>query len=65
MKTEIKNIPLDIPSEVDLKNATPSNSCNTAKHFTWLFNVVKDNAQEFRAYFNTATYTCGSYAIWA
>ena len=33
------------------------NSCATTDDFMWLFNTVKDNAEQLRAYFQTATYT--------
>ena len=37
-------------------------SCATTEDFTWLFNTVKDNAEQLRAYFQTATYnTTGDY----
>ena len=40
------------------------NSCATTEDFTWLFNAVKDNAEQLRAYFQTATYnTTGDYKI--
>ena len=38
------------------------NSCATTEDFTWLFNTVKDNAEQLRAYLQTATYnTTGDY----
>ena len=38
------------------------NTCDTAEDFTWIFNAVKDNAEQLRAYFQTATYnTTGDY----
>ena len=38
------------------------NSCATTEDFTWLFNTVKDNAEQLRAYFQTATCnTTGDY----
>ena len=36
--------------------------CDTTEDFTWLFNAVKDNAEQLRAYLKTATYnTTGDY----
>ena len=36
--------------------------CDTTEDFTWLFNAVKDNAEQLRTYFQTATYnTTGDY----
>ena len=38
------------------------NSCATTEDFTWLFDAVKANAEQLRAYFQTATYnTTGDY----
>ena len=37
-------------------------SCATTEDFTWIFNAVKDNSEQLRAYFQTATYnTTGDY----
>ena len=38
------------------------NSCANTDDFTWLFNAVKYNAEQLRAYLKTATYnTTGDY----
>ena len=53
MKPEIKKILMDMLSDA---------GCATTDDFTWLFNTVKDNAEQLRAYFQTATYnTTGDY----
>ena len=58
MKPEIKNIIAEMLSDAGI------NSCATTEDFTWLFNAVKDNAEQLRAYFQTATYnTTGDYKI--
>ena len=58
MKPEIKKIIMDMLSDAGV------NSCATTEDFTWLFNAVKDNAEQLRAYFQTATYnTTGDYKI--
>ena len=37
-------------------------SCATTEDFTWLFNAVKDNAEQLRTYLKTTTYnTTGDY----
>ena len=39
-------------------------SCATTEDFTWLFNAVKDNAEQLRVYLKTVTYnTTGDYKI--
>ena len=56
MKPEIKKIITEMLSDAGI------NSCATTDDFTWLFNTVKDNAEQLRAYFQTATYnTTGDY----
>ena len=56
MKPEIKKTIMDMLSDAGV------NSCATTEDFTWLFNTVKDNAEQFRAHFQTATYnTTGDY----
>ena len=56
MKSEIKNIIAEMLSDAGI------NSCATTEDFTWIFNAVKDNAEQLRAYFQTATYnTTGDY----
>ena len=58
MKPEIKKILMDMLSDAGIT------SCATTEDFTWLFNAVKDNAEQLRAYFQTATYnTTGDYKI--
>ena len=58
MKPEIKKILMDMLSDAGIT------SCATTEDFTWLFYAVKDNAEQFRAYFQTATYnTIGDYKI--
>ena len=58
MKPEIKKILTDMLSDAGIT------SCGTTEDFTWLFNAVKDNAEQLRAYFQTATYnTTGDYII--
>ena len=58
MKPEIKNVIAEMLSDAGI------NSCATTEDFTWLFNAVKDNAEQLRAYFQTATYnTTGDYKI--
>ena len=43
-------------------DATVTDLCDTTEDFTWLFNTIKANAEQFRAYFQTATYnTTGDY----
>ena len=38
------------------------NSCATTEDFTWLFNTVKDNAEQLRVRFKNETYhTTGDY----
>ena len=41
---------------MDMLSDAGVNSCATTEDFTWLFNTVKDNAEQLRAYFQTATY---------
>ena len=37
-------------------------TCANTEDFAWLFNAVKDNAEQLRAYFQTAAYnTTGDY----
>ena len=56
MKSEIKKTIMDMLSDAGI------NSCATTEDFTWLFNTVKDNAEQLRAYLQTATYnTTGDY----
>ena len=56
MKPEIKKTIMDMLSDAGIS------SCATTDDFTWLFNTVKDNAEQLRAYFQTATYnTTGDY----
>ena len=56
MKPEIKKILMDMISGAGI------NSCATTEDFTWLFDAVKANAEQLRAYFQTATYnTTGDY----
>ena len=51
MNPEIKKILMDMLSDAGV------NFCDTTEDFAWLFNAVKDNAEQLRAYFQTATYT--------
>ena len=51
MKPEIKKIITEMLSDAGI------NSCATTEDFTWLFTAVKDNSEQLRAYFQTATYT--------
>ena len=38
------------------------NTCANTEDFAWLFTAVKDNSEQLRAYFQTATYnTTGDY----
>ena len=56
MNPEIKKILMDMLSDAGIT------SCATTEDFAWLFNAVKDNAEQLRAYFQTATYnTTGDY----
>ena len=56
MKPEIKKRLMDMLSDAGIT------SCATTEDFTWLFNAVKDNPEQFRTYFKTATYnTTGDY----
>ena len=58
MKPEIKKIIMDMLSDAGV------NFCATTEDFTWLFDAVKANAEQLRAYFQTATYnTTGDYKI--
>ena len=60
MKIEIKNAVLEMLSD----DATVTDLCDTAEDFTWVFDYVKTNAEQLRAYFQTATYnTTGDYKI--
>lgn len=62
MKNEIKNILLEMISEIGINEASVAELCDTAEDFTWLFNCVKDNSEQFRTYFKMATYnTTGDY----
>ena len=42
---------------MDMISDAGINTCDTTEDFTWLFTTVKDNAEQLRAYFQTATYT--------
>ena len=56
MKPEIKKIITEMLSDAGV------NSCATTEDFTWLFDAVKANAEQLRAYFKTAIYnTTGDY----
>ena len=56
MKSEIKKTIMDMLSDAGII------SFATTEDFTWIFNAVKDNAEQLRAYFQTATYnTTGDY----
>ena len=56
MKPEIKKTIMDMLSDAGIS------SCATTEDFTWIFNAVKDNSEQLRAYFQTATYnTTGDY----
>ncbi len=56
MKPEIKKIITEMLSDAGV------NSCATTEDFTWLFDAVKADAEQLRAYFQTATYnTTGDY----
>ena len=56
MKPEIKKIITEMLSDAGI------NTCATIEDFTWLFDAVKANAEQLRAYFQTATYnTTGDY----
>ena len=56
MKPEIKKTIMDMLSDAGV------NSCATTEDFTWLFDAVKANAEQLRAYFQTANYnTTGDY----
>ena len=47
---------------MDILSDAGITSCATTEDFTWLFNAVKDNAEQLRACFQTATYnTTGDY----
>ena len=47
---------------MDMLSDAGVNSCATTEDFTWLFNTVKDNAEQLRAYLQTAIYnTTGDY----
>ena len=47
---------------MDMLSDAGINSCATTEDFTWLFNTVKDNAEQLRAYLKAATYnTTGDY----
>ena len=49
---------------MDMLSDAGITSCATTEDFTWLFYAVKDNAEQLRAYFQTATYnTTGDYKI--
>ena len=56
MNPEIKKIITDMLSDAGV------NSCTTTEDFTWLFDAVKANAEQLRAYLKTTTYnTTGDY----
>ena len=56
MKPEIKKILMQMLSDAGI------NSCANTDDFTWLFNAVKDNAEQLRAHLQTVTYnTTGDY----
>ena len=56
MKPEIKKILMDMLSDAGIT------SCATTEDFMWLFIAVKANAEQLRAYLQTATYnTTGDY----
>ena len=56
MKPEVKKTIMDMLSDAGI------NACDTTEDFTWLFDAVKANAEQLRAYFQTATYiTTGDY----
>ena len=43
-------------------DATVTDLCDTTEDFTWLFNTIKANSEQLRAYLQTATYnTTGDY----
>ena len=47
---------------MDILSDAGITSCANTEDFAWLFNAVKDNAEQLRAYFQTATYnTTGDY----
>ena len=47
---------------MDILSDAGINTCANTEDFAWLFNAVKDNAEQLRAYFQTATYnTTGDY----
>ena len=47
---------------MDMLSDAGVNFCATTEDFTWLFDAVKANAEQLRAYFQTATYnTTGDY----
>ena len=47
---------------MDMLSDAGISSCATTEDFTWIFNAVKDNSEQLRAYFQTATYnTTGDY----
>ena len=47
---------------MDMLSDAGVNSCATTEDFTWFFDAVKANAEQLRAYFQTATYnTTGDY----
>ena len=49
---------------MDMLSDAGINACDTTEDFTWLFNAVKDNAEQLRAYLKTTTYnTTGDYKI--
>ena len=56
MKPEIKKILMDMLSDAGII------TCANTEDFAWLFNTVKDNAEQLRAYLKTVTYnTTGDY----
>ena len=47
---------------MDMISDARINACATTEDFTWLFDAVKANAEQLRAYLKTATYnTTGDY----
>ena len=52
MKIEIKNAIMKMLSD----DATITELRNTAEDFTWVFDYVKNNAEQFRARFKTESY---------
>ena len=60
MKIEIKNAILEMLSD----DATVTDFSDTAEDFTWVFDYVKNNAEQIRARFKTESYNItGDYKI--